>query len=309
MKLIAPDDYLKFRCIADKCRHSCCIGWEIDIDPDTRDKYRRIPGDFGLRLNAAIQDGEVSSFILGENERCPMLNASGLCDLITTLGEEHLCQICADHPRFRSYFADRTEIGLGLCCEEAARLILTREQPMQLTILEDDGSDIPLPPEEAELLALRAALIDRMQDRSLPLERRLDALLEAVDFAIPDRDWAEVYRHLERLDPQWDAMLDAISPLPLGATPSGLSDRPLDPFGSFTVYLLYRHLPGALEDDDIPGRVAFCVLSTQVLMALCAAKEGCTMADLLDFARMYSAEIEYSEDNIAALLDALWEAD
>ena len=31
------------------------------------------------------------------------------------------------------------------------------------------------------------------------------------------------------------------------------------------------------------------------------------MADLLDVARMYSAEIEYSEDNIAALLDALWE--
>ena len=43
-------------------------------------------------------------------------------------------------------------------------------------------------------------------------------------------------------------------------------------------------------------------------MALCAAKDGCMMADLLDFARMYSAEIEYSEDNIIALLDALWEA-
>ena len=210
MKLIAPDDYLKFRCIADKCRHSCCIGWEIDIDPATRDKYRRIPGDFGLRLNAAIQDSEVSSFILGENERCPMLNASGLCDLITTLGEEHLCQICADHPRFRSYFADRTEIGLGLCCEEAARLILTRETPMRLTILEDDGNDAFLPPEEAELLALRAALIDRMQDRSLPLERRLDALLDAVDFAIHDRDWAEVYRQLERLDPQWDDLIDGL---------------------------------------------------------------------------------------------------
>ena len=102
-----------------------------------------------------------------------------------------------------------------------------------------------------------------------------------------------------------------------------LSDRPLDPFGvasteanplnaayeRFCIYLLYRHIPGALNDDDIPGRVAFCVLSTRVLMALCAAREGCIMADLLDFARMYSAEIEYSEDNIAALLDALWEAD
>ena len=123
MKLIAPDYYPQFRCIADKCRHSCCIGWEIDIDPETRETYRRVPGPFGERLNAAIEDGEVSTFRLGKGERCPMLNASGLCDLITALGEGALCQICADHPRFRSYFSDRTELGLGLCCEEAARLV------------------------------------------------------------------------------------------------------------------------------------------------------------------------------------------
>lgn len=50
------------------------------------------------------------------------------------------------------------------------------------------------------------------------------------------------------------------------------------------------------------------MLSTRILMALCAAKENCTLADCIDLARMYSAEIEYSEENIAALLDALWEA-
>ena len=132
MKLIFPKYYPEFRCIADKCRHSCCIGWEIDIDPATREKYRYVSGKFGQRLNGAIQVGEVSSFRLGEGERCPMLNANGLCDLITELGEGMLCQICADHPRFRSYFSDRTELGLGLCCEEAARLVLTQTAPMTL---------------------------------------------------------------------------------------------------------------------------------------------------------------------------------
>ena len=29
-----PDFYGKFKCTAEKCRHSCCIGWEIDIDDD-----------------------------------------------------------------------------------------------------------------------------------------------------------------------------------------------------------------------------------------------------------------------------------
>ena len=310
MRLISPDYYPQFRCIADKCRHSCCIGWEIDIDTDTREKYRRVPGEFGQRLNKAIHDGDVSSFILGEGERCPMLNQNGLCDLITELGEDHLCQICADHPRFRSFFTDRTEIGLGLCCEEAARIILTREEPMQLIVLEDDGADDEPNDEEAALLALRGELIALMQDRSHPIEARLDALLDTVGLAIPERDWAAVYRDLERLDPAWDNMLDAISSFDATSAPSGLSDRPLafnTVFEQFCVYLLYRHLPGALEDDDVPGRVAFCVLSTQVLMTLCAAKADCTMADLLDSARMYSAEIEYSEDNIAALLDALWE--
>ena len=303
MKLIAPDYYPLFRCIADKCRHSCCIGWEIDIDPAAREAYRRVPGDFGKRLNASIDDsGEVSTFRLGEGERCPMLNASGLCDLITELGEAHLCQICADHPRFRSFFTDHTEIGLGLCCEEAARLILTREEPMTLIPLEDDGAEEALSGEDEALLAIRDTLICTMQDRSMPLSDRLEELLRLGGLAIPDQDWADIYRNLERLDPAWDAALDQLGSLQ--AVPQGLPDRV---FEQFCVYLLYRHLPGAMEDEDIPGRTAFCVLSTRMLMSLCAAKEGCTLADCLEYARMYSAEIEYDEDNIAALLDALWE--
>jgi lysine-N-methylase len=35
MKLRAPKYYLDFACIADRCKHSCCIGWEIDVDADT----------------------------------------------------------------------------------------------------------------------------------------------------------------------------------------------------------------------------------------------------------------------------------
>ena len=31
MKLYAPKYYNEFKCIADKCTHSCCVGWEIDM--------------------------------------------------------------------------------------------------------------------------------------------------------------------------------------------------------------------------------------------------------------------------------------
>ena len=30
MTVTVPSYYKDFKCIADKCRHSCCIGWEID---------------------------------------------------------------------------------------------------------------------------------------------------------------------------------------------------------------------------------------------------------------------------------------
>ena len=42
MKLYAPSYYKKFKCIADKCEHSCCIGWEIDIDEETLEKYEKL---------------------------------------------------------------------------------------------------------------------------------------------------------------------------------------------------------------------------------------------------------------------------
>lgn len=301
MKLIAPDYYSEFRCIADKCRHSCCIGWEIDIDPDTRRKYRSVPGAFGKRLNDAIADDEVSSFRLGADERCPMLNANGLCDLMTELGEDALCQICADHPRYRNYFTDRTEIGLGLCCEEAARIILSRETPLRFVVLEDDGQDETPDEYEAALLASREVLLRVLGEEAVPLEGRLEELLRLGGLMIPALDWADVYRGLERLDPAWDDCLDGLDlrcPAP---------EHLQGPLTRFCEYMICRHLPGVLEDEDIPGRVALCVLSTRVLSALCAARDGCTLADCIEYARMYSAEIEYSQENIAALLDALWE--
>ena len=119
-------------------------------------------------------------------------------------------------------------------------------------------------------------------------------------------------RTLERLDPKWDDLLNTLPAKGADGQPVSLftaEAQALDTaYAQFCIYLLYRHLPGALLDDDIPGRAAFCVLSTRVLMALCAGCPGCTLADCTEIARMYSAEIEYSEDNIAALLDALWEA-
>ena len=48
-----PAYYEAFRCTAGACRHNCCIGWEIDIDGKSAERYAALPGAFGERVRAA----------------------------------------------------------------------------------------------------------------------------------------------------------------------------------------------------------------------------------------------------------------
>ena len=140
MPLYAPDYYKSFRCIASACRHSCCKGWQVCIDDETLYRYRAVKGEMGERLNAALKEENGCAQFALQNGKCPFLNGEGLCDIILSLGEGYLSKICTDHPRFRSFLRSRTEIGIGIACEEAARLILTREEKTSIVLLEGEGS-------------------------------------------------------------------------------------------------------------------------------------------------------------------------
>ncbi len=143
MNVYVPEYYSRFRCIASECRNTCCAGWEIDIDPESLSRYQRMTGEFGSRVKRSISLDGAPHFILSDHERCPLLNQNNLCDLILNEGEDALCQICRDHPRFRNYFSSRVEMGLGLVCGEAARLILSWPTPLRLIRLEDDAVEEP----------------------------------------------------------------------------------------------------------------------------------------------------------------------
>lgn len=306
MKLIGPECYPDFHCIAGACRHSCCIGWEIDIDPVTREKYRAVEGPVGRRLAEEIVDGEPSYFRPGVDGRCPFLRGDGLCTLILELGEDSLCEICALHPRFRNFFSDRVEIGLGLCCEAAAELILTRGGEMELMPVDEDGEEpLPLSEEEEILLSCRDELLTVCRAADCAFAETAERLLGAVDAALPDRTWGEwctFYSDLERLDPAWDGLLSRLD----GETSSVPEwDGPLSHLLS---YFLYRHLPGALEAGDfdaaIRARVCFAVLSVKIIRKIFAGGEQ-SMAALGEIARQYSAEVEYSDENLARVLELL----
>ncbi|MGN0554553.1 MAG: flagellin lysine-N-methylase [Candidatus Fimenecus sp.] len=313
MKEFAPNSFREFRCIADKCRHNCCIGWEIDIDEDALAFYRAQTGTIGekLRKNIEITDG-CASFRLDEHERCPFLNRRNLCDIYLTLGENALCQICRDHPRFRNFFSDRTEVGLGLCCETAARLLLCADTPFSLTVLSDDGAADTPTFEESAFFDLRAYLFELAQRRFVPLHRRMHSILVVTDAHLPQKSpaaWAAFYAALERLDHGWDAVLEKLCTLPPDAFAAPFAKDSAPFFENLLCCFLYRHLAGALNDGNLSVRAAFCVHGVQFLWALyraCAKECAGFDVDLaLNLVRQYATEIEYSEENLEAVLDAL----
>ncbi len=312
MIYVTPDYYAQFRCIAEDCRHNCCIGWEIDIDADTQARYATCGGEFGQRLRKNIlHDGGNACFALGEGERCPFLNAQNLCDIYIHMGEEALCQICTDHPRFRNFFTHRTETGLGLCCEAAAAQLLTKQSPVAW-VETDDGVPTEEPDaEETAILETRTMLYALVQDRSRPLWARLNAVLAQCGIAPDDRtpaEWAEIYRSLERLDPAWDKVLDALADAPenlLGALPSSL-----DIVGEqLAMYFLYRHFTDGLDDGRYAERATFAVHATRLLLGLMAhtamGNGALSIPDAIELTRMYSSEIEYDEENINTLLEQM----
>lgn len=303
--------FQNFHCIAGDCKHSCCIGWEIDIDEDTLDYYRQIGGDFGRRLSANIATDGTPHFKLTKDERCPFLNQQNLCDIILNLGEESLCQICTDHPRFRSFFSDRMETGLGLCCEAAAKQVLGFKEKAEEVVLEEEDGGEPLSEWEQTILSARQKLIAVAQDRSLSVSARLQRIAEYAGAKVVQKslsEWAAFYKALERLSPDWDKELEILAQIktPLQNPPEALPDTP---FEQLLVYFLYRHLPDAENEQDLKKRAGVAALSCQILFALCLEKtatgKSFSVDMLAELARMYSSEIEYSQENIDSLLDVL----
>lgn len=307
-----PDYYPLFRCIAGRCRHNRCIGWEIDVDGDSLAAYDQIGGEMGERLHKCIdRGGEMPHFLLGEQERCPFLNGKNLCDLILYGGEGMLCQICTDHPRYRSFFSERTEIGVGLCCEEAARLILTKTDKTRLLVTGEGMLD----EEETALITLRDRLLAAAQDREKTIPQRMEDLLTLCGAAVPDitlAQWADFYLSLERMDEAWTDILKGLredaAALPLSDFAAQMRGRETE-YEQLLVYFLCRHVPTALDDGDIGSKAAFAVVSVRLLFALGALhflRNGAfTAEDQIELCRLYSAEVEYSDDNLNALFDAL----
>ena len=256
-----PDYYKDFKCIANKCRHTCCAGWEIDVDDEALSRFIKDP--------AIAPHISGNSIMLDDKERCPFLQEDGLCKMILEHGEDFLCDICTEHPRFYNTFEDHIEGGLGLVCEEACRIILEKKEDFSLTPAK------PLPDD-----------ITTVFDTSRSLSTRLATLKNEVSSSLTRASFIST---LEVLDPSWTVLINGIieNP-PVRSEEEDIINRDARRFSNFCAYLLYRY----------PDESGFAVESTYLLADLVIRG-----TDILEAARMFSGEIEYSDINIENAID------
>ena len=123
MKIVTPDYYKNFKCIAGECTDTCCAGWDVDVDKESYSmQYRRVIGSFGSQLRSVMvpsEDGGCTSTL--KEGRCPFLNKKNLCEIYIKLGKDSLCETCAEFPRFINEYGNTREIGIAPSCKLTAR--------------------------------------------------------------------------------------------------------------------------------------------------------------------------------------------
>lgn len=352
MLLRVPDFYDKFNCIAGDCTDTCCIGWEIDVDKNSQERYSKLSKgkeNFARKVLDNIVDGH---FKLKPGDRCPFLREDNLCEMICQLGsngtdklengESVLCDICREHPRFTEVYGDIMEKGVGLCCEEAAKLLLSEnDKPLAFAEREinDEPDDIPEDVREARdaIFAEREQMFDILADGTLSLNERLLNLLDFVEqsqYDDPDSEapcastkldnqlsddairqtWIEILGEGESFGPAWNAAFERIvrKGFP-NQTDSIFSDSDGE---RIVTYMLFRYYAKSLFDGDFLGKVQFSIYFWIILRNFGATlAEGATsirgvseeLSKKINAIKLLSKQTEYSEEIMGILADNFYE--
>ena len=328
MVVTRPGFYKKFKCIADKCTDSCCIGWEIIVDRKTRAKYNSIPGDFGekIRANLVKDEANATCFKLDENERCPFLNGNNLCDIIINCGEDALCGICNEHPRFYNEFSESIECGLGLCCEEVCRLLLETDEPCNYVteIVPEDEISIGFYLDESvhedyiAIYTLRAEMFEILNS-DLSFDDKINGLKGLVEKAINekivlDSDGAILARYdeTEPINSEWTEYFNSLKD---NICVYLEKEKPFDEatngdkiYSKILSYIIFRHLSSSVYGDNagLKEYFNFCVSAVRFIK-LCDIKTFCeknelTLTDRIENVKRWSKQIEYSDLNVDILV-------
>ena len=286
MKLITPDYYDDFICIADRCKHSCCIGWEIDIDHKTLDAYNSLSSSYADVIRNSIKGEESPYFELGCDRRCPHLNECGLCNIILNVGENYLCDICREHPRFYNFTNMGKELGLGMSCEEACRLILNSDDFDELIVIDniDGEADIC----EFDATVQRNKIYEILKQDTI-FSNKLERIINSYHITLNEEDIKVCLSSLEYLNKSNKALFAAFS---LDASFVNIENE----LTRVLAYFIYRHCSEALDYEEFCESLFFAIVCTYLVASISNSD------NIIERARTVSEEIEYSEENTQEII-------
>lgn len=293
MKLLAPKYFNDFKCIADKCTHSCCVGWEIDIDESTLEKYSSYKGNYCDNIKKSIEISDTPHFILEKSERCPHLNKHGLCKIIINAGKDYLCDICREHPRFYNYTNHGKEVGLGMSCEEACRVILNSDNYGEMIELEEIDEELDTC--DFDAVEFRSFIYSVISNYSAPFAERMDELYELTSVfpeILDDSQWKEVISQLEYLD-------NSHKELFLNYSSFAEAPKELELYLERAfAYFVYRHCSESTDKMGFSAHLGFAMFCERLLCSICHNAN-----EIFDYARIISEELEYSEENTEIIVE------
>lgn len=341
MILRTPDYYNKFKCIGSLCKHNCCIGWGVDIDEKSAQKYNSVQGSFGERLknSMTIEDG-CHTFIMN-GERCPFLNEDNLCDIFINAGEDCLCNVCTEYPRFGTQYGGLLEKGLGFSCEEAAKIILSHNEPVYFVCSHFEGGEEEIQNEDKPLfdglVKSRTVIFNILQNR---LYSVWDRILQTIKYTQkvqeyinmnepqgissdykPDIQGAdepdyktvmsmlEFIAELEPMEENWkEIVLNVKNKLKNQAVYSELVEKINTPqyiWEQIAVYFIYRYYFNAMYNYDALSKVKFMAVCVVMIRAMAAAADNVSFESIIEIVRCFCANIEHSQDNMDAVFDEI----
>ncbi|NLU25399.1 MAG: hypothetical protein GXW99_11985 [Clostridiales bacterium] len=315
MKNCAPQQYWQFKCLAGACPDTCCAGWELPVDADSAARYAMLGGTWGDRLKEAVETVDGEKEFRRSDGRCVFLNDGNLCELYAGLGEEALCRVCRQHPRFIAEYGSLREIMPSLSCPAWVQLYLMTDDPVKFVTRTDDEpvtsyNDIDAM-EFYRLHKAREKAIAIVQNREKPLRLRIEELLcfaaalagESVGKQenLPNHILNAYRRKLqgmEILTPRWRSLLRE-KPFVKPETPSWremVGEQVI-------VYYLFRFFLRAVYDGGILPWTKLAVWSWIVVQMV---GSGCeTRERFCEIIRLYSKEIEHNEKNVDGLYRVL----
>lgn len=298
MKLYAPKYYKDFKCIAEKCTHSCCIGWEIDVDNDTMTKYSGLTSGYGKEIKKSIDKKGIPHFKLQEGDRCPHLDEKGLCKIITNCGEEYLCDICREHPRFYNFTNYGKEVGIGMSCLEACRIILNSDNYNEFKVIARGVGDIERIDYDA--LADRENIFSILKEKDISLNNKIDkiSIKYKIDLnQISKKEYSDCINNLEYLN---DGNKELFLKFSLDTMVDEINEKHLE---RALAYFIYRHCTEAMDYEELRISLSFCLFCEKLLISLIKDKKA---EDVYEIARILSEEIEYNTDNVEKIKELFY---